>query len=58
MFDDPSAIVEYELEKMRNELRPEAVPIVRSKLSWKWILLFFVGVIIWRLMLEIIILLD
>lgn len=48
-FND-TAIVEYELEKMRNDPKPEFVPNVsRSKFKFRWILWFFAGMVIFRL---------
>lgn len=47
MFDE-SAIIEYERE--RNEPQPEFLPTVRrSKFKFRWVILFFAGMVIFKL---------
>ncbi len=49
MFDDPTAITEYELEKIRNESRPENVSNGCGCFSLKAFFLFFLGLVIFRI---------
>ena len=53
MFDDPAAIVEFELERMRNE-QPESVSNNGGCgcFSLKLFLMLIIGILLFRLILE------